>query len=268
MVDWATPATFGMKTYKEIGKLLAGLRKKIFGKKTRIAVTGMEGVGKTVLLHALTGEDRKPGYQKPTRSQAKETRTIKAAGRKLLLVAVPGQPANPRAVTLDELFRGSEAVDGVIHVVSAGLATIREPGSVRVLIEDRGIDMIEKFREYQRKGERDDMEETCRAIRDSHRKHHAPQWLLVAVDKVDLYHGKIADEQRLYTPETRSGIPKLLNDLAKHVGTDFFRWSALPVCGRLEDLEWNGQTLHSQINEDMRQAYLADFLTELGAYCQ
>jgi hypothetical protein len=268
VLDWVNPATFVMKTYKEIGGAFAELRKKILGTRARIAVTGMEGVGKTVLLHALTGEDQQLDYRKPGRSQAKESRQVKAAGRKLLLVAVPGQPAHPRRLTLDELFRGPKPVDGVIHVVGGGFASIREPFVVRSMIEDSGIDTIEKFREQQRKGEREDLIETCQAIRDSHRKHHAPKWLVVAVDKIDLYHDTIMDEEDRYAPTSKHGLPKLLHELARQVGTDFFRWTAMPVCGRLEAFEWNGQTRPSQIDEDMRQRYLAQFLTELGAYCQ
>jgi hypothetical protein len=268
MVDWATWATFGLKNNKEIGHFLASLRKRVFGKKLQIAVTGMEGVGKTVLMHALTGEDRKPTYKKPTRSQNKETRKIKTAGQKLLLVSVPGQPADPRYATLDDLFRGAKPVDGVIHVVGAGLAIIREPDAKRSLIEDSGIDTIEKFRKYQRDRERTDLEETCRAIRDSHRKHHAPKWLVLAVDKIDLYWDKVDDTVQTYSPRSKSGLPKLLQELIRQVGEDNFRWRVLPVCGLLEDFEWNGQTLRSQINEEKRQLALAHFLTELAAYGQ
>jgi GTPase SAR1 family protein len=266
--SWVAPAILaGIKERKDIGSFLAGLWAKLFSRKARLAVTGMEGAGKTVLLDALTGKAFQRNYTKPTRSQKMETGSVAADTRKIILAVVPGQQAHPRHVALDDIFRGKRPVDGAIHVVSSGFASVRTTDAVRVLVTDHGITTVRKFRQYQKRREVEDLQETCRAIRDAHRRHHAPKWLVVAVDKVDLYHNELAEIERQYSPSAQTDFVRELNALAEQVGTDFFRWTALPVIGCIENFEWNGHTHHAQLQEEWRERYLKQFLTELVSYC-
>lgn len=227
---------------------------------------GHEGIGKTVLQDLLTGHALKADYRKPTRSQNMEKGKVKS-GQRILINVVPGQEAHPRYVALADLFHAKKPVDGVIHVVANGFGLIREPDARRVLVAD-GMTTIELLREYQKKREIEDLKQTLKRVRDSHLRHHAPRWMIIAVDKVDLYHDTITDAADALSPSLRSGIPKLLNELRPHVGQDNFRWTALPVCGLLEEFEWNGNTVRPQFDNETRLRYYAQFLRELEAYCQ
>jgi GTPase SAR1 family protein len=234
---------------------------KIFPKKFRLAITGMEGVGKTVLFDSLTGKAFEPGYQKPRRSQSKEAGKVPSANSKILVSVVPGQVAHPRFLALDEIFLGKHPVNGMIHVVSSGFASIRSTDAVRVLVNDHSITTIHKFRQHQKKRELEDLQGTCRIIHNAHFKHRAPTWLVVAVDKIDLYHDELGDVERLYSPSARTDFVKELNTLVRRLGTDFFQWTALPVVGYIEDFEWNGQIQRTQLKEEDRRNYVKQFLT-------
>src|SRR5207253_308276 len=110
---------------KDIWEILKGIRDAVFGKRINLAITGMEGIGKTVLRDLLVGTALKDDYQKPTRSQKLEKGRVRL-GQRILMNVVPGQEAHPRYVALDELFHSKKPIDGVIHVVANGFGLIRE----------------------------------------------------------------------------------------------------------------------------------------------
>ncbi len=168
---------------------------------------------------------------------------------------------------MDEIFLGKTPVDGVIHVVSSGFASVRIPDSVKVLVKDHNVTTIKKFRQYQKKREIEDLEETCRVIRDAHRKYHSPKWMIIAVDKIDLHHNELAEISRQYSPSSKGEFVKQLKTSSDQVGSDFFRREAMPVMGCIEDFEWNGQVHGTQLHEGDRERYLAQFLSELESYC-
>src|SRR4051794_32000499 len=70
----------------------------LLGKRTRLAFTGMQGVGKTVLLEYLSGAAFKPGYQPPLQSQRMESKTFRAGGARVAVGVIPGDASNPRYV--------------------------------------------------------------------------------------------------------------------------------------------------------------------------
>lgn len=241
------------------------------GKPITIAMTGMQGVGKTVLFHYLTGKVYEANYVSPLQSQAMEkgkvTKKPDGEKRRLFFNVIPGQSAAPRSDAIETVFLSETPVDVVIHVVSYGHATTRNQGAVQVLLNDEGIDTIEKYRELQLEAELKDLEETCKAIRDTHRKHRKPYHLLVAVDKIDLYHDRLAQARAYYESDSGSPFVTKLKELMTQIGTDNISWQVLPVCGHLEDFVWNEQTLHPQLNVRQRNQHIYQFLKSLETFC-
>src|SRR5262249_36219941 len=162
----------------------------------------------------------------------------------------------PRHVALDQLFLGKKPVQGVIHVVSYGYASTRNEDQARVMVKDLKLTTVAKYNKYQMERELKDLEQTCEVIRASHRKHHAPTWLLAAGDKVDLYRNRLAKARESYSTSS-SPFTERLRNLARQVGEDFFRWEAAPVCAVREEFVWNSKMEASQIDEAQRDAYLA-----------
>jgi hypothetical protein len=262
-VDWLTPsAAIAIKSHKEIIGWVQSAWQTIVGKKRNLAITGMEGVGKTALLHTLTGESLQPGYQKPLRSHKLQERNLKTPEGKIRLSCVPGQKATPRYVALEKLFLSRNPVDGVLHVVANGLATIRLADAAAVLVE-RGITTLAKYKTSQKKRELEDLQETCKMISQSHQRHRSPTWLIVAVDKIDLYHATIEDARRYYAGQ--SDFTHILQELTHQLGTNYFRWDAFPISGCREEFRWNDKTLPSELNDDLWKNYLVQFLQELKA---
>lgn len=268
VLEWLGPALTGFKHREEIGDAFAHAWSYVFGKKTSLAFTGMQGVGKSVLLDHLTGRAFEEGYKPPMQSQRVETGKIRTGGRRLLVSVVPGQRgAQPRLESIDKIFKGSKPVQGVVHVVANGFATIRNEVAAQVLIQDNKINTIAKFRAHQLARELEDLEETCQAIRDAHRKNHSPAWMVVAVDKVDLYQADVLEARAYYSLEGDSPFADRLRRLLSQVGTDFFRIQAIPVCTWREDFVWHKQTANSGVSQDIRNAYLAQFVDELKNFC-
>ncbi len=268
VVEWVGPLLTGFKHRTDIKELLAGGLSLVFGKKTEIAFTGMQGVGKSVLLDQLTGKASRPAYQPPLQSQRLESGSVKSGGRRMRVGVIPGQLAEPRHVALDQLFRARKPVDGVVHLVSYGHATSRNPDAVDALVRDLKINTVAKYQKLQLERELEDLAQTCQAIREAHRKARSPKWLVVAVDKIDLFHDVIAKARRYYSPDADSPFAEQLRALTAQVGTDNFRWEAAPVCGCLAPFEWNGKALVPQLREEERQAYLAQLLRLLESYCR
>jgi GTPase SAR1 family protein len=163
-INWLDPLVTGIKHRKDIAAFVAEMWAKIFSRKFRLAITGMEGAGKTVLLDTLTGKAFERTYTKPRRSQAMEKGAVLSQSKKIVVSVVPGQPAHPRYLALDEIFRGKTPVDGVIHVVSSGFASVRIPDSVRVLVHDHDLTTVTKFRRYQKQRENEDLQEVHRRL--------------------------------------------------------------------------------------------------------
>jgi len=78
----------------------------------------------------------------------------------------------------------------------------------------------------------------------------------------------LRNAQKYYSPVADNEFAKILRATATRVGSEFFRWEAVPVCSQLERFDWNGTTILPQFDQEQRNAYLAQFLRVLISYCQ
>jgi len=239
----------------------------IKGRKIEIAVTGLSGAGKTVLLDHLTGQAFHRGYKPPGRSRSLEKGKVPAKGFRIGLSTIPGQDSRPRLAALSDVFEAKHPVDGVIHVVSNGFISLREHTSQQVLISDLKVDTIDKLRQYFLEEELSDLEETLGYVRKSLRKSHKPTWLLVAVAKSDLFYDKIADAERYYSPTGSGPFAEKMQGFMNQVGSDNFDWEAVPVAAWLEDFGWGGETLPSQFKQEQRDHFVGQFAEVLEKNC-
>jgi hypothetical protein len=151
--------------------------------------------------------------------------------------------------------------------VCNGFATVRSPGGAAILIRNLGITTIKKHREYQLLQELNDLDQTCERIREAHKNHKGPPWLIVAVDKADLYQDTIEKARLYYSEDGNSEFSQRLRKLMSQAGSDNFRWTAVPVCSLVEDFTWNNKQQPTQITLEDRNAYLKQFLGVLREYC-
>jgi Fe2+ transport system protein B len=266
---WLLPAAKeAYKNRDEIKSLWSRISTYFLGKKSSLAVTGMAGVGKTVLFDHLSAKAYKRGYKPPGRSEDEESGKVSAEGQRIGFRTIPGQSAKPRREALDHIFLGKKPVDGVIHVVANGFIEIRKQVSRQAHIKDAGLDTLEKFRAFYMKEDLKDLHETCEIIRQSFQKHRKPSWVLVAVTKADLFYGSIEQAEKHYSPEGDGEFSQRMKLLQSQIGSDNIRWEALPVCAWLEDFQWNGEQQPSLLKPDERDHYIALFAEQLERYCE
>ena len=268
VVEWMGPALTAFRHRADLKDMLSGGLARLLGKGVSLAFTGMQGAGKTVLLDHLTGKAMKEGYQTPAQSQSVERGVVSRSGKRIRVSVVPGQQAQPRLLALDQLFRGRDTVQGVVHVVSYGYASSRIDDVSQTMAKTLKLGTLTKYRKHQMELELEDLDQTCESIRASHRKCRAPAWLLIAVDKIDLYHDRLPKAREYYSSTSDSPFTERLRMLAGQVGSDNFRWEVVPVCGVLEEFTWNNKTETSKIDLATRDAYRAQFLEVIKSYCE
>lgn len=266
---WALPVA--KEAYKNREALRSAWKTfvKLFGRGRYLAVTGMAGAGKTVLFDHLSGKATGRDYKPPGTSEGPEKGNAKGTATRIGLITVPGQSAPARHRANDKIFgakKAKNAVDGVVHVVCNGFAATRREQAAGILVE-KGYKTLAEYRKLRLQEELDDLEDTCGLIRRSIRETRKPAWLVVAVDKLDLYYDALPDAQRRYSPEGTGPFVDKLNLLSSRVGSDNFYWQASPVCGWLENFEWNGEVARSQFGDAERNHYLAQFAETLERCC-
>lgn len=178
-----------------------------------VAVTGVAGVGKTVLTFQLCAAKR--DYRPMTGASAVvEQVSMRTGLTGLQFRVVPGGHGASRSRGLDELFH-DKPVSGVVHVVANGFTTPRPDDIGRSSTPPTSI---AEHRERQRQLEVEDLRDTAHHIATLVRRRPAdPIWLIVAVVKTDLY---AADDDPLehYWRSADSPFVQQLQKLRREVG--------------------------------------------------
>jgi hypothetical protein len=207
-----------------------------------VAVTGLPGTGKTVLVQQLCSS--KGEYEPlPYESVVVEKRSVRFGLRGMRFRVVPGGEVASRQVGFRQLFH-DDPVDGVIHVVADGLATPR-PGSPAAAIDDRGLD---GYRALQRENEVEDFRDTAAHIASLVSASPRPVWLLVAVTKTDLLHPVMAADvvENYYSLNGHSPFATELRDLRRMVGEGNLTTAVMPVYAMAEDFRYKGETIRTR----------------------
>lgn len=233
-----------------------------FGKRSTLAVTGLPGVGKTVLCDFLSGTAYQKGYRAPGKSTDTEYKNMKAKRLGIRLSIVPGQKSPNKLAGLDELFDGELPVDGVIYVVANGFSEIR-PDSSKQFARTR---TLQEYREAIFQEEIEDLGEICERIRKSLRQTGKPTWLLIAVNKIDLYYDSIDEAKDRYS-SMNTPFTERIRRLSDQVGSDNFSWEVLPVCSKLDDFSSDNNISRSQFRESDREFYIDQFAKKLVKLC-
>jgi GTPase SAR1 family protein len=265
--SWILPAAEQLYAHREdIQSNFQKASNWLLGEKKTIVITGLAGVGKTVLSDYLTDVAYKRGYASPSESTQLETRKTSIEKQRLEFKVIPGQSSPQRLDVLDEFFNDDETsnIDGVIHVVANGMSRVGGEFSQQLISGD-------SLQDYQRRRfeeEIRDLNEVCELIRKSFRKKLKPSWLLVAVTKVDLYYDTIETARDRYSIQGQSEFSNRIRTLSNQVGSDNFHWDAIPFCGRLDDFTFGNQTYTPQLRDRQRDHYIAQFGKKLVAMCK
>jgi len=268
-VSWAIPAAKEAYEHREkIRKGVEWLTDYLLGKRSSIVFTGMPGVGKTVLYDFLCGNAYSPSYQLPDKSRRPERGAKREGRQRIGLSVIPGDISRPRFEAIDELVLGKNPPHGVVHVVADGYADIRHDDARAYLVEEQGIGTISQFREFQRRGELEDLRDVCQMIRQAHRMHRRPSWLIVAATKADLYPDELDTAKTRYSPNGSGPFVDELRQLVGFVGADNFHWTSCPVCAARVQFTWREETVEPGIEEAQRDALVLRLWSTIKAHCE
>jgi GTPase SAR1 family protein len=266
---WSTAtlaARIGVAAYqqrKPAMELWRRIYSKITGRNENIVITGMPGVGKSVLLDHMTGVAYERGYTPPGTSKKAEKSRLYKPGSVTALTVVPGQDKPNRYIALDEVL--GKKVNGIIHVVSNGFTTLRKE-EAGLLLREQNYDTLDKFRQLQLEAEVRDFENTVQEVRKSARSKGAPVWLLVAVGKVDLYY---EDDQLLdaYAHYAKAGgaFFDRVHEFAGHMGRDNLDVDVIPFCAWPENFTWGSEKVTSSLHTRERDGFVVNLLSALDS---
>jgi GTPase SAR1 family protein len=245
-----------------IKELLDKLSAQWRGKKSRLVVTGMAGVGKTTLVDCLSGRVFREDYRLPGRSTKVEqvTKTVLSdtlrdePKKRLVYSVIPGQASLVRQTAREELFNGKTDITGVIHVVSGGLPTLRKQDNPLL-----DVHTLTDYRQYWMNKELADLDETCSYIERHLMLSRKFVWMLLTINKIDLFHQTLPQETAFYTSPDSPFVQRL-TQLQNRIGNLFFQWEVHPVCSWLEDFEYREHGLSSTLKPVEFRAYLQEFL--------
>lgn len=195
-----------------------------------LAIMGASGAGKTALWRRLTGQPAPDEMSLVT-----DTGYLVRPNRRgaLALMAVPGQPCARRYAAIDFLFAADTLLSGVVFIASYGYDTIwpdRIEGVVKGL---RDCDTL-ALRTRNLGRELDSLRQLAdgikRKVAVGAPRPYRPDWLVIVVNKVDLFWSEIDAAREYYCDDDDSAFVALLQEIHTSLGElENFRIEQIPT---------------------------------------
>jgi hypothetical protein len=191
-----------------------------------LAITGSSGAGKTKIWSRLTVRTQPDAISLTTDDGYMLIRRKHA----LALTTVPGQLSRSRYVTLEILFGPSTVLRGVIFVASNGFDHIW-PRNADLVANSLAAYDLQTLRKRNLREELSNFRDICDKVIQKHltAPQFAPQWLLVAVNKADLYWDQLDSSERYYLPGSGGDFDLVAQGLINRVGNLSLDYRVLPL---------------------------------------
>jgi hypothetical protein len=162
------------------------------------------------------------------------------------------------------LFEKNNDLEGVVYVTDFGFTDVRNKISAQRMIEEQKIDTVEKLRAYNLQEELDDFKDVCKHIENIFLElEKGPKWLIIAVNKVDLYYKDINTAEKYYSGVYESPFSDIANDLIRSVGESRLKYAATPICSWEEPFIWNNQEIVTKLGgSSIKQKFSQELLTK------
>lgn len=269
VVPFVRPVTYVYKYRHSIQKYWIDLLLSLKKGQPDILVTGTAGAGKSVLMSHYHGEANQLSWRTPGVSPSTEIKPIPIGDWTQIVHVIPGQHGFERTTAFDVGFSKTASLKGVIHVVDWGYTAVRDDAVRAQLINVEKVSNIHLLRARSLKVELDEFKSVCNYVRAAVAAKRGPKWLVIAVNKVDLFIDGITDAQAYYELDQNSDFVKVLNELLIDVGRHNLKVLVLPVCSMPAVFEWNGEEQRPQVDSvEHQRNFMRKFVDEIGRISQ
>jgi hypothetical protein len=231
--------------------------------KTQIIVTGMPSAGKSMLVGQMHGRARELYHEAPGESKSVEVDAITLGDWTRLVRVLPGQAGYRVQGELDT-FVNNDALEGLIHVVDFGYSGPRDPLVAGELIREDGLDTIEKLRARNLEREVDALRLELSNIRKLLASKNNFKWIVVAVNKIDLFGGRLEDALNHYHPSGTGAFGKVLKDFQAEIGRNNLNIYIAKTCAYEDDFVWGKESVKSSIAHNVQKELLREFMRSVS----
>ncbi|MEW2117728.1 ATP-binding cassette domain-containing protein [Streptomyces sp. NPDC005474] len=232
-----------------------------------IIVMGPSGSGKTRLWSHLT-QNSPPDQMSVSTDDGYLVRRNRQAHS---IITIPGQFSKTRFFDTDDLFGSETRIEGIIFVASYGYDRVwANQDVVASWLESYDL---ETLRQRQMRNELDKFSDLCRLIlqkRDLALPDSQPKWLLVVVNKLDLFWGSSEDARKYYQVGNDGDFGARAATLMQQLGTAM-NFQILPVAALPGDYAFNSSrgslTQTSFLNSDRCNTSVSCLVETLGELC-
>ena len=240
--------------------------------RTPILITGSAGAGKTEIWRQLT--QRSAPDQRSGRPDEGYSFLPGRRKRTLTITTIPGQTSAERFRDMKWFFGESTILEGVIFVATFGFDTIWPDEAEEVASSTSPLN-IDTLSDRNIGLELDSFRETCGKLSEKRLLTDGrvgPHWLLVLVNKVDLYWDGIRNAQNYYARGCDSVFDRIAQTLIRQVGPwGSFRYDVLPVTLNPQDYSFASNSLRlgsaTQLGSPHADASRHTLLRVLGDLC-
>ncbi|WP_348946075.1 GTPase domain-containing protein [Chitinibacter sp. FCG-7] len=229
--------------------------------RVNVVVTGRAGSGKSSLTSLWHGEANDLAWVSPVAASTDvEIKPISIGDWTKIVHVIPGQNSRERILGMEVAFASKSCAEGVVHVVDWGYTTIRTSASVSALMAE-GVDTIDKLRSVNLQKELNEFSEVCERIRNAAISGGLPKWLVIVINKADLFFNDLAKAESYYSPHGNSAFSKILSEkLTGVIGAANIKIEVVAVSSLTKKYSWNGVEISPQIVDvDLHRSYLRSF---------
>lgn len=264
-MEWTTIASFGARTAfsgysnrKHLKYAWVWALSKLNLGKTDIVITGEAGAGKSMLAGHMNGEARKLFFKTPGESTEVETSAIIFGETPKLVRILPGQQGRRTKGEIDSIDENKK-LEGIIHVVDFGHLIPRDPVQIRQSI-DQFESQFESLQQHNLLRETNSIKSLTDTLIKTQHKHKRPKWIIIAVNKIDLFEDSLLDALKFYHPQGGSPFGEALRELQHRVGSNAIEIYVVPCCAHEIDLTWGQVTIQSKLPRQKQKEYLEQFI--------
>lgn len=235
--------------------------------KTNIVVLGRPAVGKSVLTSKLYGEANDFSWELPDTSSQVESRAIQLGEWTSLVRVIPGQTTAESDIGIDEAFNKHNELQGVMFVTDWGFTGVRDNTLKESMIRNQGIDTLEKLRQHNLKSELTYFKRVCDKIREAYSCGRKIKWVLIVVNKVDLFPESVENAMNYYATNADSPFVKILNETLKSIGELNIKCSVMPISAWQNDFSWNKEEVKTNLGgTDIERELFRELITKIAEF--